>query len=192
MHKNTEDRRAKRSRRMLKESLLALMQEKNFQEISARDVTDRADLNRGTFYLHYPDTQALLESIENDIASEIQELIDQHKDELRAGPSLQPVLLPLLDYIEEKWDIIGLLLRNTNTGSFLSKMNGLIYQNGMDYTKDVFPDRDPERQKYFLSFISFGLIGMVQIWAGEGMSFSKEKLIAYTDAMIQKAARAEF
>ncbi len=192
MHKNTEDRRAKRSRRMLKESLLALMQEKNFQEVSTRDVTDRADLNRGTIYLHYPDTQALLESIENDIASEIQELIDQHKDELRAGPSLQPVLLPLLDYIEEKWDIIGLLLRNTNTGSFLSKMNGLIYQNGMDYTKDVFPDRDPERQKYFLSFISFGLIGMVQIWAGEGMSFSKEKLIAYTDAMIQKAARAEF
>jgi AcrR family transcriptional regulator len=192
MHKNTEDRRAKRSRRLLKEGLLTLMQQKPFQEISARDITDAADLNRGTFYLHYPDTQALLESIENDIASEIQELIDQHKDELRAGPSLQPVLLPLLDYIEEKWDIIGLLLRNTNTGSFLSKMNGLIYQNGMDYTKDVFPDRDPERQKYFLSFISFGLIGMVQIWAGEGMSFSKEKLIAYTDAMIQKAARAEF
>ena len=70
MHKNTEDRRAKRSRRMLKESLLALMQEKKFQEISARDVTERADLNRGTFYLHYPDTQALLESIIDDTISE--------------------------------------------------------------------------------------------------------------------------
>ncbi len=192
MHKNTEDRRAKRSRRLLKEGLLTLMQQKPFHEISARDITDAADLNRGTFYLHYPDTQALLESIENDIAGEIQELIDQHKDELRTGPSLQPVLLPLLDYIEEKWGIIGLLFRNTNTGSFLSKMNGLIYQNGMDYTKNAFPGRDPERQHYFLSFISFGIMGMIRIWADQGMTLSKEKLIAYADSMIQKAARAEF
>ena len=192
MHKNTEDRRAKRSRRLLKEGLLTLMQQKPFHEISARDITDAADLNRGTFYLHYPDTQALLESIESDITRELQELIDQHKDELRAGPSLQPVLLPLLDFIEEKQEIIELLFRNTNTGSFLSKMNGLIYQNGLDYTKNAFPDRDPERQEYFLSFICFGLMGMIQIWASQGMHFSKEKLIAYADAMIQKAAQAEF
>ena len=64
MHKNSDDRRAKRSRRLLKDSLLALMQEKRFKDISARDITEGADLNRGTFYLHYSDTQALLESIE--------------------------------------------------------------------------------------------------------------------------------
>ncbi|MBO4881679.1 MAG: TetR family transcriptional regulator, partial [Firmicutes bacterium] len=63
MHKNSDDRRAKRSRRLLKEGLLTLMQEKRFHDISARDVTESADLNRGTFYLHYPDTLALLESI---------------------------------------------------------------------------------------------------------------------------------
>ena len=52
MHKNTDDRRAKRSRRLLKEGLLELMREKRFKDISARDVTESADLNRGTYYLH--------------------------------------------------------------------------------------------------------------------------------------------
>ena len=51
MHKNADDRRAKRSRRLMKESLLTLMQQKPFQDISARDITEEADLNRGTFYL---------------------------------------------------------------------------------------------------------------------------------------------
>ena len=62
MLKNTEDRRAKRTRRLLKESLLELMQEKPFSQISVRDVTERADVNRTTFYLHYTDTARLLQT----------------------------------------------------------------------------------------------------------------------------------
>lgn len=64
MLKNPEDRRARRSRRMLKESLLELMKKKTFSEISVRDVTDGADMNRGTFYLHYAGTAELLQSLE--------------------------------------------------------------------------------------------------------------------------------
>ncbi|MBQ2218094.1 MAG: TetR/AcrR family transcriptional regulator, partial [Firmicutes bacterium] len=103
MHKNTDDRRAKRSRRLLKEGLLSLMQEKKFKDISARDITESADLNRGTFYLHYPDTQALLESIEDDLLSEAQQIVDQHLEEFHAGVSLEPLLLPILDFIQEKY-----------------------------------------------------------------------------------------
>ena len=44
------DRRVRRTRRLLKDSLIALMQEKEFMDISVKEITDRADLNRGTFY----------------------------------------------------------------------------------------------------------------------------------------------
>ncbi|MBQ2147196.1 MAG: TetR/AcrR family transcriptional regulator, partial [Firmicutes bacterium] len=99
MHKNTDDRRAKRSRRLLKEGLLSLMQEKKFKDISARDITESADLNRGTFYLHYPDTQALLESIEDDLLGEAQQIVDRHLEEFHSGESLEPLLLPIMDFI---------------------------------------------------------------------------------------------
>ena len=46
MLKNPEDRRARRSRKLLKESLLALMKEKSFSEISVRDVAEGADMNQ--------------------------------------------------------------------------------------------------------------------------------------------------
>ena len=70
MENKQEDRRSRRSRKLLKQGLLELMKEKRFSAISVRNVTDRMDLNRGTFYLHYPDTTALLRSLEEDMLAE--------------------------------------------------------------------------------------------------------------------------
>ena len=192
MHKNTDDRRAKRSRRLLKESLLDLMKEKDFRDISARDITDTADLNRGTFYLHYPDTQALLESIEDDIVAEAQALVDEHRDDVDSEESLAPVLLPLLDYIEQKFETIQLLLKNSNASSILDKMHTLIYDNSVDYARRRFQIEDDSKLNYFLSYVSFGTIGMVKEWADGGMTFSKEKLIAYADSLAELSAQALF
>ena len=191
MHKNSDDRRAKRSRRLLKEGLLSLMQEKRFQDITARDITESADLNRGTFYLHYPDTQALLESIEDDIMAEIQALVDQHLEEFMDSPTLEPVLMPVLDYILEKRTAIELLLYNS-AGNFLDKLQTLIYRNSLDYARKRFAIEDPVQLDYFFSFVSFGIIAMVKVWIGQNMNLPKQKLIAYADALMDSAAKAEF
>ena len=169
-----------------------MMQEKNFHDISARDITEAADLNRGTFYLHYPDTKALLESIENDIVDEVQNLVDQHLEELNESTSLQPVLLPILEYIEDKHKTIELLIRSSDASSFLDKLHSLIYKNSLEYAKKRFPIKNPEQLDYFLSFASFGIMGMVQVWASRGMELPKDQLIAYADAMMDRAAQAEF
>ncbi len=192
MHKNSDDRRAKRSRRLLKDSLLALMQEKRFKDISARDITEGADLNRGTFYLHYSDTQALLESIEDDIMTEVQKLIDQNKGSVHGEASLEPVLLPVLDYIEEKHKIIQLMLRNNNASNFLDKLHKIIYDNSLDYAKRRFKIEDDTQLNYFLSYVSFGIMGMVKEWAGLGMTLPKKELIAYADALLNASALAKF
>ena len=74
----SEDRRARRSRKLLKQGFMDLLREKGFSRISVRDITERADVNRGTFYLHYPDTAALMRSVEEDMLNEAQALINDH------------------------------------------------------------------------------------------------------------------
>lgn len=54
------DRRKKRSRNLLGQALLELVREKKFEQITIQDITDRADLNRATFYLHYGSKEELL------------------------------------------------------------------------------------------------------------------------------------
>ncbi|WP_426594083.1 TetR/AcrR family transcriptional regulator [Cellulomonas sp. McL0617] len=54
------DPRVLRTRRLLQDALLGLAREKALTEITVADVTDRATVNRSTFYQHYPDTDTLL------------------------------------------------------------------------------------------------------------------------------------
>ena len=61
------DRRVRKTRRQLRECLITLLKEKKVQDITVRELTDMADLNRGTFYLHYKDVFDLLEKTEAEL-----------------------------------------------------------------------------------------------------------------------------
>ena len=67
------DRRSLRTRQLLWQALIALIQEKDYSEITIQDIADRANVNRVTFYLHYRDKRDLLErsaeTIFNDLTS---------------------------------------------------------------------------------------------------------------------------
>ena len=80
------DRRTNRTRRQLREALLALILEKGYDSITVEDITGRADLGRTTFYLHYRDKEdLLLQSLET-LAQELVEQIglnDRGNDGLR-------------------------------------------------------------------------------------------------------------
>lgn len=49
------DRRVRKTRRQLKECLTRLLKGKKIQDITVRELAEMADINRGTFYLHYKD-----------------------------------------------------------------------------------------------------------------------------------------
>lgn len=57
------NRRMKRTRWLLRQAFMDVMQEKGFTSMRIQDITERADVNRGTFYVHFADKYALLESI---------------------------------------------------------------------------------------------------------------------------------
>src|SRR5258707_2308949 len=59
----TTDPRILRSRRMLMDALVNLLIKKEFEDISVQEIADEATLNRATFYLHYPDKNALLQAM---------------------------------------------------------------------------------------------------------------------------------
>ncbi|OJT24505.1 hypothetical protein BO221_15255 [Archangium sp. Cb G35] len=65
------DPRVHRSRAMLRDALLTLIRERGFDAINVQDITERAQLNRSTFYLHYRDKDELLTHIMRDMLSEL-------------------------------------------------------------------------------------------------------------------------
>lgn len=53
------------------------MKEKPIKDISVKELTDLADINRGTFYLHYRDIYDMLEQLEDEWFADFNELLDK-------------------------------------------------------------------------------------------------------------------
>ena len=56
-----EDPRVTRTRGLLEQAFMEVVAEKGFQSVSVQDITDRAGVNRATFYAHFADKYALLD-----------------------------------------------------------------------------------------------------------------------------------
>lgn len=73
-----EDRRVQRTRQLLERALLELIEEHTYESITVQQITDRANMGRATFYLHYPDKEQLLSSIllklQEDLAQRLEPL----------------------------------------------------------------------------------------------------------------------
>lgn len=57
------DPRVKRTRKYLKDAFLELLTDKGFHTVTVQDITERAEVNRATFYAHFPDKYALLDYV---------------------------------------------------------------------------------------------------------------------------------
>ena len=182
------DRRTRRSRKLLKQGLLELLREKGFAHISVRDITERMDLNRGTFYLHYPDTTALLRSVEDDMAAEVQALIDAHMGETVEGGSLRPVFEPVLDYTVDHREACAALFDSGSGSEFLERLQTLVYRNGVGLIQAWYHPESAEDLAYLLNFIAFGLVGLMKTWFGGNMALPKEELLSMSDALARGAA----
>ena len=188
MLKNPEDRRARRTRRLLKESLLEMMKQKRFSEISVRDVTDSADMKRTTFYLHYTDTTQLLQSMEEDLLTEAQMLVNAHIQETVADGSLRPVFEPILDFVVEHREVCTILFENNEVSQFAEHLQQLIHRNGTEVIRAWFQPMDDQQLSYLLRFITYGLIGLIREWFQKNMDLPKEELLVTAEFLVDGAA----
>lgn len=66
-----QDRRVRRTRRVIGDAFVALILERGYERITVQDILDRADVGRSTFYAHYRDKGALLTAAFDDLRGEL-------------------------------------------------------------------------------------------------------------------------
>src|ERR1700681_229035 len=113
----TTDPRILRSRRMLMDALAKLLIKKAFEDISIQEVADEATLNRATFYLHYPDKNALLQAMTE---SRFRDLIQRRGITFTdCNGALRAIALGVCDYLAATTSCPGQLSRMALEGSII-------------------------------------------------------------------------
>ena len=134
---NTEfpktDRRILKSKKALRDALVELIQEKGFDAVSVEEITQRANLGRATFYLHYKDKEDLLMEEFSEMASErVQTLVQipfsqwmpDENDPASAGNP--PPLQILFEHVHENAELYGIFIRGKSAERLSTRMRSII------------------------------------------------------------------
>jgi len=114
----TTDPRILRSRRMLMDALAKLLIKKELEYISVQEIADEATLNRATFYLHYPDKNALLQAM---TSARFRDLIGRRAITFTdCNGALRAIALGVCDYLTENTSCPGQLARIPLEGSIIT------------------------------------------------------------------------
>jgi AcrR family transcriptional regulator len=120
----TTDPRILRSRRMLMDALARLLMKKEFEDISVQEIADEATLNRATFYLHYPDKNALLQAM---TGVRFSDLIERRAITFtNCNGALRAIALGVCDYLAETTGCPTQLARVPREGSIIPVVEGML------------------------------------------------------------------
>lgn len=185
MNEKKNNRSVRRTQKLLKDCLTELMRQKPISKITVRELTDAADLNRGTFYLHYKDIYDLLEQIETETFEEFVEISKAHQP-LDKNCRPYPLLLDLFKFMEKNKEFVQLILIENRDPKFIDKLKELIRIHCLHVWDTLFSVPTPELSDFYASYVISGCVGIIEYWMKHDAAMSIEELAEKTEAIILK------
>ena len=181
-----EDRRSRRTRRMLGEALVALMLEKRYDTITVQEIIDRANVGRSTFYAHFLDKEDLLQIQ----VAELVVNLGRHMEGGGAGNRLVPSL-ELLRHLRESYDLIHALVRGRAMETVLKTMQAhLSLHAEAQLARRLPPGRPPAIPLPVVAqHVAGSLVTLFQWWLDRGMPESPEQIEEYFLQLVRPGVR---
>ena len=181
-----EDRRVRRTKKLLTQALTQLLQEKQINEITVKELTDLADMNRGTFYLYYKDIFDMLEKIEDGLFEALDEIVSLHEHD-DVSHQTTPILLDLFHFIEENQEMCRVLLSPHGDMNILHRLNQVVREKCLQ----MWPNEEDKKDatfEYHYSFVVYGCVGVFRAWLNGNCQEPAEKMAEMADAMIRRGS----
>ena len=188
MNKAGEENRSVRStRRRLRESFLQLLAEKPIHEISVKELTELADVNRGTFYFHYQDIYALLYAIEDEFFEQFDRTL--RESEMDPDTLEYPYLHAVFSFLGENQNFCRIMLGPHGDMQFVERIKQRVDAQCSYFWRILAPDADPQRFGMYNAFIINGCIGLIQAWLSGESGLTEERITALTATIILASVR---
>lgn len=185
MQNNKFDLRTIRTKNAIRDALVEAMEEKNFESITVKDITTRANINRSTFYDHYLDKYDLLATFQEEILSELINMVKGNLPnviaEYERSTSLQApftTAVSIFEYINKNSRFMNVVLSSNGDLSFQTKLKEFMWkmliENGSDALvneKNLLVPAD-----YLTSYVASAHLGIIQQWLDNGRKESPEEM----------------
>ena len=182
MEHREQDRRVRRTRKQLQTALAALMREKDLKDITVRELTELADVNRGTFYSHYQDLYDMRAQMEEELFRQLAAVLSASPPEPAPG-GLRPILTAVFRFILENQDLFVTAL-SCGGERFFSRLRQMIQELYLSQWKGFYDLGSAQGTNYYLEFVVSGVVGLVRAWVRDGLGEPPEVMAALAERMI--------
>ena len=180
-----EDRRVRKTKARLRQALTGLMAQKDIKDITVKEITERADVNRGTFYSHYRDIYDMIAQVEDSLFEELGEVLDAYTTaDLRAG--LVPILEDVFTFVRDNADFCGALISGRTDSALYQRLYTVVYTKCLEEWGELYGLKEDPLRDYYLNFMVSGVVGLIQVWVSEGLRHTPREMAALAEGLIRQ------
>ncbi len=172
---NDNDSRVKRTKKLIRKGLAELAKEKSINKITVKELTDLIEINRGTFYLHYKDIFDLVESIENSLYDEFNEIIKTVNPKTILETPID-ILEKFCVFISENADAFVMLIGENGDANFVYRIGTVMNDAVFELFSSIYPEMDSERYSFTYEYCKYGSVGLIRCWIIENHDWTPRQV----------------
>jgi AcrR family transcriptional regulator len=176
------ERRRLQTRKLLLQTTLQLILKKGYRAITIQDITDQADLGRGTFYLHFKDKEDVVWTAFRDLFHELEQAA--HKQYNRRQPQVEYYgLLNIFRHAEKNCDLYRVMFGGQGSAMLTARLQDLLANALLDDIRNAPapPDINFNLPEEFEAQLLTGVISRLLLWWLETANdYTPEQMAAMT------------
>lgn len=185
------DRRVQRTRALLRDALMALIQEKGYDAVTIEEITERANLGRTTFYLHYQSKDDLLLDHHADFTAHLS--LDRLSREQLLGSEPQPEMVTFLQEISEGKTVYLAFTRAKDADVIMRSVRQRMMENLQESLQEAFPDAEPLVPLEILThYLVRGQISLIDWWITNRTGYEANQIATMLHRLQLAAVRDAF
>lgn len=176
MRDKENDRRVKRTKKTLRDALIALILEKGYDRVTVQDVIDRADVGRSTFYAHFENKDKLLLSGFEEMREILGEENPPHQKSDKKTGEFHFDSLKIFRHADENRRIYRALAGRSGGDLFLKKMFRQHYEICRREIKNSTQNEDSLTTDAAAHFFASSLNAMLTFWLDNNLPLTPEEI----------------
>lgn len=161
---------------VIKEAFLTLLEEKPINKITVKELCEKADINRATFYTHFSDCFDLLEKIEGDILAEFERSLS-----LVEKYDVTVLVSAICDIIDGNKRVLKLIAFEGASSSLIPKMIAAARESSISYWGKLLKASEEELEMLYIHLSN----GLTRVVAEGYEKFGRETLIDFIDKVVK-------